>query len=321
MKLHYCKILLFFLPLNILLTSSSNANTHKKPSIITPHHTPICTSRMLSEKDIRSTNYDNDPQMKSVKQQYDDRTSQRFQEYEERMNDKRQKRKEESDKNIEKIIEKDKTEKSLAGKVEKGCLRCGCALGGVAASVGLFGGLGVYGSKTAALAAATDAGVAEGLKVGLLKVTEIVTNSLARHQGAKIAEINVLETLTTGKFNDEVTLYGIFKCINNNIKGPLREAHEPFFTTVNTMVEKTATLFNKQYNKEVAAVAEAFEQGKADAITAANSASTQLYSAIGYSVLAILIIVLIMVIIYLVLRYLRKKKMKKKAEYTKLLNQ
>ncbi|KYN92987.1 rifin, partial [Plasmodium reichenowi] len=49
--------------------------------------------------------------------------------------------------------------------------------------------------------------------------------------------------------------------------------------------------------------------------------STQLYSAIGYSVLAILIIVLIMVIIYLILRYRRKKKMKKKAEYTKLLKE
>ncbi|ETW32018.1 hypothetical protein PFFCH_00544 [Plasmodium falciparum FCH/4] len=70
------------------------------------------------------------------------------------MNEKRQKSKEQRDKNVQKIIEKDKIEKSLTEKVEKGCLRCGCGLGGVAASVGLFGGLGTYGWKTAAIASA-----------------------------------------------------------------------------------------------------------------------------------------------------------------------
>ncbi|CDO61851.1 rifin, partial [Plasmodium reichenowi] len=66
--------------------------------------------------------------------------------------------------------------------------------------------------------------------------------------------------------------------------------------------------------KETAAI-EAAKKGAIDA------ASTQLYTTIGYSILAILIIVLIMMIIYLILRYRRKKKMKKKLQYIKLLTE
>ncbi|EWC89225.1 hypothetical protein PFNF54_01982 [Plasmodium falciparum NF54] len=72
-----------------------------------------------------------------------------------------------------------------------------------------------------------------------------------------------------------------------------------------------------------AEIAEAIETAKIKAAEekTIEAASTQLYGAIGYSILAILIIVLIMLIIYLILRYRRKKKMKKKAQYTKLLNE
>ncbi|CDO61646.1 rifin, partial [Plasmodium reichenowi] len=55
MHVYYISILLFAIPLNILVSSPQ-----KNPSI-TPHHTPIYTSRLLSEKEIKSTNYDNDP--------------------------------------------------------------------------------------------------------------------------------------------------------------------------------------------------------------------------------------------------------------------
>nr|SPJ13205.1 PIR protein, putative [Plasmodium sp. DRC-Itaito] len=182
MKVHYINILLFAHALNILV------NTHKKP-YITPK---IPTTRLLCECELytpanydndpemksvmdnfnkqtqqrfheydermkKSSNYDNDTEMKSVKENFDRRTSQRLRKYNERMQDKRQKRKEQRDKNIQKIIEEDKREKSLAEKVEKGCLRCGCALGGVAASVGVFGGLGVYGSEMAAATVAAKA--------------------------------------------------------------------------------------------------------------------------------------------------------------------
>ncbi|WP_228715144.1 hypothetical protein, partial [Klebsiella pneumoniae] len=92
--------------------------------------------------------------MKSVKENFNRQTSQRFEEYEERMREKRQKCKEQCDKDIQQIILKDKIEKSLEEKVEKGCLRCGCGLGGVATSVGIFGAIAVNEWTKAATAAA-----------------------------------------------------------------------------------------------------------------------------------------------------------------------
>ncbi|ETW39109.1 hypothetical protein PFTANZ_00171, partial [Plasmodium falciparum Tanzania (2000708)] len=137
MKLHYTKILLFFFPLNILLTSY-HAHNKNKPSI-TPHHTRTTTSRLLSEYDTESSIYDSDEEINSVKEIFERQTSRRFEEYEERMITQRQKYKEQRDKDIQKIILKDKMEKNLAKKIEKGCLRCGCGLGSVAGSIGLFG--------------------------------------------------------------------------------------------------------------------------------------------------------------------------------------
>ncbi|ETW38856.1 hypothetical protein PFTANZ_00434 [Plasmodium falciparum Tanzania (2000708)] len=166
MKLHYTKILLFFFPLNILVTSY-HVYSKNKPSI-TSHHTQ--TNRSLCECDTQSTNYNNDEDMKSVKENFDRQMSQRFEEYEERMKDKRQKHKEERDKNIQEIIKKDKREKSLAQKVEKGCVRCGCALGGVAASVGIFGTVAVKELTKAAITTATEL-AKEAVKDGAMAAT------------------------------------------------------------------------------------------------------------------------------------------------------
>ncbi|ETW32596.1 hypothetical protein PFTANZ_06683 [Plasmodium falciparum Tanzania (2000708)] len=106
------------------------------------------------------------------------------------MNEKRQKSKEQRDKNVQKIIEKDKIEKSLAEKVETGCLKYGCGLGGVAGSVGLFGGLGIYGWKTAALATAKEAAkdaamaageaayIAEGIKAVIAGLEQMGVSTL-----------------------------------------------------------------------------------------------------------------------------------------------
>ncbi|CDO61950.1 rifin [Plasmodium reichenowi] len=322
MKLHYPKILLICLPLNILLTSSSNGNNNNNnnESHITPHHTQ--TNRSLCESDIESSIYDNDAEMKSVKENFNRQTSQRFEKYEELMQEKRQKRKEERDKNIQNIIEKDKMDKSLVEKVEKGCLRCGCGLGGVAASVGLFGGLGIYGSEMAATAvAAKAAGIAEGLKVGLESVIAIAKLSFDFPEGT-IPAIEVADLMAVGKFTDGVSLHGIFECISSNIKGQWgAQVYNKFFLAVDTMAKKTLTEFNEMNPIPVAAVEKAVTKGEEVAIAATHAKYTHLYSAIGYSVLAILIIVLVMIIIYLILRYRRKKKMEKKDKYTKLLNQ
>ncbi|ETW32837.1 hypothetical protein PFTANZ_06441, partial [Plasmodium falciparum Tanzania (2000708)] len=105
--------------------------------------------------------------MKELMQDFDRQTLQRYKEYDERMIKKKQKCKEQCDKEIQKIILKDKLEKelmdkfatlqtdiqndaiptcvcekSLADKVEKTCLKCGGVLGGgVTPAWGLVSGL------------------------------------------------------------------------------------------------------------------------------------------------------------------------------------
>ncbi|CDO62029.1 rifin [Plasmodium reichenowi] len=328
MKLQYSKILLFVLPLNILVSTSTYTHNKIKP-YITPHDTSIYTPRMLSECDTQSSIYDKDADIKSVKESFDDRTSQRFEEYEERMKEKRQKRKEQRDKNIQKIIDKDKMDKSLAAKIEKGCLRCGCGLGGVAASVGLFGGLGVYGWKTAAIAAAAKAKGAEegvqalisGLEQGfgipdLYKTplanfitkdnycnVDLIANKVIDFYKSlsetKSEHQNYILLLSYKRKEEAEATRLVVKGAETFVRDAVRKAND---MTVKVTESQMATL-------------------KTGELAQIKETSTYAYNAIGYSVLAILIIVLVMIIIYLVLRYRRKKKMNKKAQYTKLLNQ
>ncbi|CDO61575.1 rifin [Plasmodium reichenowi] len=167
MKVHYINILLFALPLNILVYNKN------KPSITT-HHIPIYKSRVLSECDVQSSIHDKDADMKSVKEIFDRQTSQRFQEYDERMKDKRQKRKEERDENIKKIIQKDKMDKSLVEKIEKGCLRCGCALGGGVLPVwGLVSGLWYATLLQHVTKMATDAGIQKGISTVVAQLKDL----------------------------------------------------------------------------------------------------------------------------------------------------
>ncbi|SOS77887.1 PIR protein, putative [Plasmodium sp. gorilla clade G1] len=191
MKVHYINILLFALPLNIFVTLC-HANTHKKPSI-TPRH--IQTTRLLCECELYMSNYDSDPEMKRVMQQFHDRTTQRFQEYDERLQEKRQICKDKCDKVIQKIILKDKIEKqiaenfsaletnittndiptcvcekSLADKTEKFCLKCGTNLGGIVApSSGVLGGIAEFAIsvwKPKAIEAAIDAAITDAVAAG-----------------------------------------------------------------------------------------------------------------------------------------------------------
>ncbi|SOV76031.1 rifin PIR protein, putative [Plasmodium reichenowi] len=356
MKVHYTKILLLAPALNILLTSLSNVYNNNEPQT-TPHHTRTTTSRVLSESDTESSIYDNDEDMESVKENFERQTSQRFEEYEERMKEKRQKRKEQRDKNIQKIIHKDKMEKNLAEKIEKGCLMCGCGLGSVAGSVGLFGGLGTYGWKMGALATAKETGAVAGALAGKAAGTKAGVDTLIA--GLKQMGIFTLDNqplksfFTTTSYNKaSVITHAVLeqhveKCIPTYLGKKLfnvvdANLHIPICksvlkqteaasqagqsissinvikTTVQTMVSNADGVA-----KSKAVVAEAAKKAAIEAAQekAIEAASIELYTTIGYSILAILIIVLIMLIIYLILRYRRKKKMKKKAQYTKLLNE
>ncbi|KYN92996.1 rifin, partial [Plasmodium reichenowi] len=113
MKVHYINILLFALPLNVLvkLCHVNNQRNHKSTTPHTP--SPIPTTRLLCECELYMPNYGNDPQMKEVINNFNKQTQQRFHEYDDRMKTARQKCKDKCDKEIQKIILKDKLEKEL----------------------------------------------------------------------------------------------------------------------------------------------------------------------------------------------------------------
>ncbi|ETW19992.1 hypothetical protein PFFVO_00893 [Plasmodium falciparum Vietnam Oak-Knoll (FVO)] len=382
MKVHYINILLFALPLNILVSS-------KKYPYIT-HNTPgtksIRTPRTLCECEwYAPSNYDNNPEMKEVMENYNRQASERFKEYDERMNKNRKKCKEQCDKEIQKIILKEKIEKelmdkfatlqtdiqndaiptcvcekSLADKVEKGCLKCGYGLGSVAPTVGLISSVAVNVWKPVALKAAIKAALkandanilaaanAAGKIAGEAKGVDVVISALEQ-LGIKKLCPELLESI-----GNKITYYDVAKISDviigkyeANCAWKITPATRAMCTDVGTkfklignetmdflptrpgitikvydIVDNATSSAQRAANAKVAEVAAA----KKAAIEAAQekaieAASYNLYAAIGYSIVAIVVIVLIMVIIYLILRYRRKKKMKKKLQYIKLLEE
>ncbi|EUR82665.1 hypothetical protein PFBG_00010 [Plasmodium falciparum 7G8] len=300
MKIHYTNILLFPLKLNILV------NTHKKPHTTARHTQKIPTTRSLSECELYApVNYYSDPQMKEVMDNFNKQTQQRFHEYDERMKTTRQKCKEKCDKEIQKIILKDKLEKqmeqklttletkidtddiptcvcekSLADKVEKACLRCAQNLGGVAPGWGLLSGFGYvtwsqYISGIAAKAAA-DAGLKAGVKVGLVKVTEIATKTLIK-SGGKVPTMDWEKLIIFGNFSDGVTLHAIFKNLNNVMNGHLDFGKYSQFSTVVQKLAETPRSYATQYSTEVAEVTKAVADAKTDFYSLINHIYFKIY--------------------------------------------
>ncbi|EWC87277.1 hypothetical protein PFNF54_04054 [Plasmodium falciparum NF54] len=290
--------------------------------------------------------------MKSVKENFDRQTSQRLREYDERLQDKRQKRKEQRDKNIQKIIHKDKMEKKLAEKIEKGCLMCACGLGSVAGSVGLLGGFGIYVSKSAALATAIAEGAetakAAGEAARIPAAIDAVIKGITKVFGVSTLGVQRLESLFTANIYNNVTMiaraineqYNPSSCIlpiggsgaDKSICPWVMEKYLPA-QNIPEMTRGGALSMNdvietavKSIVTDAKTVAEtAAKKATEEAIKASTDAVESAYAAcqtaIIASVVAILVIVLVMMIIYLILRYRRKKKMNKKQQYTKLLNQ
>ncbi|CDO61564.1 rifin [Plasmodium reichenowi] len=339
MKVHYINILLFALPLNILAHNQRN------------HYITIYTqtNRSLCECELYApANYDNDSQMKKVMENFNKQTHQRFHEYDERLQSKRKQCKDKCDKEIQKIILKDKLEKelteklstlqtdiqndaiptcvcekSMADKTEKFCLNCGKNMAAIAPWWGLVCGTGYAGwshyAATTLVKIATDAGIAEGVKVGLASVAKIVTE--VSKGAAKIPAIDGAKLITLGNFSDGVSLEGIFKTIYSHEGTLLGKGTDTLFSFQVQSIATKPKLYTAHYSAEVAEVTNAFSDTKtgilADGVIKTNSLTTGIIA----SVVAILVIVLIMVIIYLVLRYRRKKKMKKKLQYIKLLKE
>ncbi|KOB62127.1 hypothetical protein PFHG_03666 [Plasmodium falciparum HB3] len=293
-------------------------NNKNKPFITL--HSPTTTSRVLSECDLYMSSYDNDPDMKSVKENFDRQTSQRFEEYNERMNRKRQKYKEQCDKDIQQIIVKDKMQKSLAEKVEKGCLMCACGLGGGVAPVwGLVSGLWYATWSQYVSAKVLEAGIKKGLDVGLIKVTEIVNEAIDSVNTIPIIDVGKL--VSSGYFTDEMSLLDIFKYIKNYMYDIMTSDIYDKYSMGIKNISENPTWISRDYITKATDVLTAVAEGKASEATKLATTTATLNSAIIASFVAIVIIVLVMIIIYLILRYRRKKKMKKKRKYINLLKE
>ncbi|CDO61627.1 rifin [Plasmodium reichenowi] len=244
-------------------------------------------------------------------------------------------------------------EKSMVDKMEKFCLNCGMNVGGgVTLSSGVLGGIGglaVNAWKDAAIVTATAAaekfGAAKGAAAGLKAGVDTVIAELEKlgvlkfcpqisktffiktpyTNAAKIASTinakystscNVQATGDTSMCSEFRIDFGIWSKEGSALSPP--PDHRFISETVTKIVEGAKGVAETTEAEVTLSKATAFEKAQEKAI---ESASTQLYNGIGYSVLAIIIIVLIMVIIYLILRYRRKKKMKKKLQYIKLLEE
>ncbi|KNC35052.1 rifin [Plasmodium falciparum RAJ116] len=238
------------------------AVAHNKNKPYITQHTPIIISRMLSECDIETSIYDNDEDMKSVKENFDRQTSQRFEEYEERMIKNRQKCKEQCEKDIKQIILKDKIDKSLEEKIEKGCLRCGCGLGGVAAGVGIIGPAAVKGLENAALLAASQMGIDVGIKAaidGLGNIVGLIQFDLI-DWAAKIDGINFLK---------QNSLVSIVKRMPQKLG-------------MHNVVRWVLKPFLDKQQKVAGAAGRAAKAAEKAEIVLVNAKSSLLYSAIGY---------------------------------------
>ncbi|ETW54486.1 hypothetical protein PFUGPA_04352 [Plasmodium falciparum Palo Alto/Uganda] len=345
MKVHYFNILLFSLPLNILVRSPP-----KNPSITQKRP----TTRLLCECDLYTPNYDNDPQMKAVMQGFDRQTSQRFEEYNERLLENKQKCKEQCDKEIQKIILKDKLEKhmaqqlstletkittddiptcvcekSMADKVEKGCLRCGSILGAAMPELGSVGGSLLYALNTwqtgallaaekAAIAKATDLATQAGMQAVSLKIEKVLA-SFTKEQGF----VNLSSIVTPSTFDNGDALVETAKKVIGEACKNKRGNTTPFYNSV----------INYGGESNIKGFAQAGSDAYQTTLTTETPVLQARYTAAvktaygGYqiaiiaSIVAIVVIVLIMIIIYLILHYRRKKKMKKKLQYIKLLEE
>ncbi|KOB63169.1 hypothetical protein PFHG_04940 [Plasmodium falciparum HB3] len=318
MKVHCYNILLFSLLLHRLLLSSSKVNIemnhHNTPHI--KNREPTKSYRSLCECELYTYIYDDDPDMKEIMNDFDRQTSQRFEEYNERMNKNRQKCKEQCDRDIQNIILKDKVEKSLSEKVEKGCLRCGCGLGGVAAGVGIFGALGTYGWKVAATATAIEFATQEGIKAGIQAAIEQIKITVFN----SLLNVEWLNFINASNYN---SIAGLVEAVKAAVVSTERtsELSSNTMDRVRNALSEAENWFSPAVREGTQTTASTITTVQRTQLVDVTATSTYSYMAIAYSVIAILIIVLVMIIIYLILRYRRKKKMNKKAQYTKLLNQ
>ncbi|ETW47996.1 hypothetical protein PFMALIP_03955 [Plasmodium falciparum MaliPS096_E11] len=332
MRIHYINMFLFSLMFNILLNVHKN---HYNTTLHTPNTTKIPTTRLLCECELYAPpNYNNDPEMKQVMDNFHRHTEQRFHEYEQRLIKNRKECKEQCEQNIQKLILKEKIqkelkeklsalqidlsthdiptcvcEKSLADKTEKVCLKCGYGLGGALTAWEIFGYTGIYGWANYAAVLAHEAGVKAGIKA--------VIDMLSSLPGLNsFPSVDFSKMINATNFDRPMELVNIVKGLSN---GLCKTPNKQFFCDF-TKMKKGQSLVSFANSASNAGITEAASvQGAKVAIIKTTTADFS-YNMI-VSGITILVIILVMVIIYLILRYRRKKKMKKKLQYIKLLKE
>ncbi|KOB63809.1 hypothetical protein PFHG_04667 [Plasmodium falciparum HB3] len=334
---------------------SSKKNTYIKYNTLNTKL--IRAHRTLCECELYAlSNYDNDPEMKEVMQQFDRQSSQRFLEYDDRMAEKRMQCKDQCDKEIQKIILKDKLEKelmdkfatlqtdiqndaiptcvcekSIADKMEKECLRCAQNLGGIVApSSGVLGGIG-----EAAISLLKPAAITAAEKAAVTEATALATQAGINAVRFEIQGLSNIYSLDEG-FVDLSSI--VSKLTYNNRDALIQSAKNVIGNACNVPGTNRTTIFcnsvvdygakntfdpiveagRTAYNETLPLQKALLEKAKVGAV---NATYGGFQTAIIASIVAIVVIVLIMIIIYLILRYRRKKKMKKKLQYIKLLEE
>ncbi|SOS79537.1 PIR protein, putative [Plasmodium sp. gorilla clade G1] len=269
---------------------------------------------------------------------YNRQTSVRFKEYDKHMNKNRQECNEQCDKDIQKIILKDKIEKelaeklstleinidtndiptcvcekSLADKKEKFCLNCGYGLGGALTSWEIFGYTGIYGWANVSTALAKEIAIKEGIKVTIKGVKNIYD------LGSRAIDFEKL--VTARNFDNMNLLNQAVKGLSNTICN-FNGAEDVPFCDMSISKPSIFAQAVETYSKNAAeAGATEFSRVMSEKTLQISTTTGNFSNVMIASGITILIIVLIMVIIYLILRYRRKKKMKKKLQYIKLLKE
>ncbi|SCM18909.1 PIR protein, putative [Plasmodium sp.] len=326
MKVHYINILLFSLPINIL---ENNQRNHNSTIYHTSNIKPTKTRRTLCECDLYTSIYDNDPEMKSMMENFYRKTSQRFKEYDERIMKNRQKCREQCDKDIQKIILQDKIEKeltekmsvlqtdmttydvptcvckkSITDKVEKTCLKCGGILGTSVPELGLIGGSAIY---VAAINAATDAGIKA--------VTDVVIKEFSLHT---LSTSELAKIVTVQNYANKTLLGETIRALSNKMCGPEGTNIETSFCAFQTNGDTILTRAIKVHTQS--AVTQG-SQAANEKFLELTTSSAILSDPIVISLIVVVAIAVILLIIYLILRYRKKNKMKKKLQYMKLLKE
>ncbi|EWC75633.1 surface antigen [Plasmodium falciparum UGT5.1] len=273
--------------------------------------------------------------MKKVMQQFHDRTTQRFQEYDERLQEKRQICKDTCDKEIQKIILKDKLEKeltekfsllhtdiqsdaiptcicekSIADKVEKNCMKCGGILGTAVPELGAIGGTVVY---AAAVKSATDLGIKIGIQTA---VRDLIGLS---GLGKLIGSTKIKNFVTSTNYFNKMDIVNFVQNAKITMCSGGKNANEVFCSYVKYSVTPPE-LFQRAASIAEQAHSIGAEAAKAE-FTSATASTAFLSNPIILSAIVIACIVAILLAIYLILRYRRNNKMKKKLQYIKLLKE